>query len=67
MTEAAFKLAVVRSEQLFNFYSAERRHGACPLVANERLMEFAKRLDALDEKRSQEHEQCRMERQDARI
>jgi hypothetical protein len=46
MSEAAFKLAIVRSEQLFNFYSAERRAGACPLVANERLMEFAKRLDA---------------------
>ncbi len=45
MTEAQFKLAVVRSTALMNFYSAERRAGACPLVANERMGEFAARLD----------------------
>jgi hypothetical protein len=37
-----------REECLANFYSAERRAGACPLVANERMMEYAKRLDALE-------------------
>lgn len=35
-----------REEALFNYYSAERRQGACPLVANERMLEFSKRLDA---------------------
>lgn len=34
-----------RAEALFNFYSAERRAGACPIVANERMLEFSKRLD----------------------
>jgi hypothetical protein len=48
VTEAKLKLAIVRSESLMNFYSAERRAGACPLVANERMHEFAKRLDALE-------------------
>jgi hypothetical protein len=47
VTEANLKLAVVRSESLMNFYSAERRAGACPLVANERMHEFAKRLDGI--------------------
>ncbi len=37
-----------RETALMNFYSAERRAGACPLVANERMHEFAKRLDALE-------------------
>jgi hypothetical protein len=37
----------LREQALFNFYSAERRAGACPLVANERMAEFAKRLDDL--------------------
>jgi hypothetical protein len=46
MAEARMRLAIVRSDALFNFYSAERRAGACPLVANERMAEFAKRLDA---------------------
>lgn len=34
-----------REAILFNFYSAERRSGANPLLANERMSEFAKRLD----------------------
>ena len=34
-----------REALLSNFYSAERRAGACPIVANERMSEFAKRLD----------------------
>lgn len=45
MTEGKTKLAIVRSEMLMNFYSAERRAGATPLEANERLHFFAKRLD----------------------
>jgi hypothetical protein len=49
MNEATFKLAVVRSEALMNFYSAERRAGASPLIANERMHFYAKRLDALFE------------------
>jgi hypothetical protein len=36
-----------RETSLMNFYSAERRAGACPLVANERMAEFAKRLDQI--------------------
>lgn len=48
---AQMKLAVVRSEALMRFYSAERRAGATPLEANERMHEFAKRLDALQEQR----------------
>lgn len=47
VTEANLKLAIVRSDALFNYYQAERRAGTCPLVANERMAEFAKRLDAL--------------------
>jgi hypothetical protein len=39
-------LAVRRSEVLMNFYSAERRAGATPLEANERMHFFAMRLDA---------------------
>ena len=46
MSEAKLKLAIVRSEALNNFYTAERRAGADPLTANERMHEFAKRLDA---------------------
>lgn len=45
MTEAQTKLAIVRSEMLLSFYSAERRAGATPLEANERMHFFAKRLD----------------------
>jgi hypothetical protein len=37
-----------REQALANFYSAERRAGACPIQANERMHEFAKRLDDLD-------------------
>ncbi len=40
------KLAIVRSNQLYEFYAAERRAGATPLEANERMHFFAKRLDA---------------------
>jgi hypothetical protein len=46
MNESRLKLAIVRSDALFHFYSAERRAGACPIVANERMAEFAKRLDS---------------------
>lgn len=35
----------IRETALMNFYRAERNSGACPLVANERMGEFAKRLD----------------------
>lgn len=38
-----------REQALFNFYAAERRAGADPLTANERMSEFAKRLDELYE------------------
>lgn len=44
---AKFKLAVIRSEALLNFYSAERRAGACPIEANERMSAFADRLDRI--------------------
>jgi 3-deoxy-D-arabino-heptulosonate 7-phosphate (DAHP) synthase len=37
-----------REQALANFYSSERRAGACPIQANERMAEFAKRLDALE-------------------
>ncbi len=40
-----------REQALANYYSAERRAGACPLVANERMGEFAKRLDDLEYQR----------------
>jgi hypothetical protein len=49
VSEADFKLAIVRSEALMNFYSAERRVGATPLEANERMHFYAMRLDALFE------------------
>jgi hypothetical protein len=45
MTEAHLKLAVLRSEALFNFYSAERRRGLSPIEANENMAIFAKRFD----------------------
>jgi len=41
------RLAVTREQALSNFYSAERRAGASPLLANERMHFFAKRLDQL--------------------
>lgn len=34
-----------RERALANFYAAERNAGADPLTANERMHEFAKRLD----------------------
>jgi hypothetical protein len=37
-----------REQALANYYAAERRAGACPIEANERMAEFAKRLDDLD-------------------
>lgn len=46
MTEAQTKLAIVRSEIMQNFYAAERRAGATPLEANERLHFFMKRMDS---------------------
>lgn len=42
-----FSAAAQREQALFNFYQAERRAGADPLTANERMAEYAKRLDAL--------------------
>lgn len=47
MSPAQLKLAVVRAEALQNFYRAERRAGASPLEANERMHFYALRLDAL--------------------
>jgi hypothetical protein len=44
---------VDRETALFNFYAAERRAGADPPTANERMAEFAKRLD---EQERQHHE-----------
>ena len=39
---------VTREEALANYYAAERNAGACPLVANERMMLFDKTLDQLE-------------------
>lgn len=44
----------IRETALMNYYSAERRAGACPLVANERMHFFAKRLDDLEFERDLE-------------
>lgn len=46
MTEASLKLAILRADSLFNYYQAERRAGADPVLANERMHFFAARLDA---------------------
>ena len=43
---SALRLAIERASALYQFYQAERRAGASPLVANERMHEFAKRLDS---------------------
>lgn len=43
---SALRLALARVSILYNFYQAERRAGASPLIANERMHEFAKRLDS---------------------
>jgi hypothetical protein len=51
MSEAKLALAVVRSTALQNYYAAERRAGADPLTANERMHFFAKRLDELEYQR----------------
>lgn len=45
--EMALKLAILKSDALFNFYRAERLAGADALTANERTHEFSKRFDAL--------------------
>jgi hypothetical protein len=37
---------ISREQALLDFYTAERRAGATPLEANERMHFFAKRLDA---------------------
>lgn len=52
--EQRTKMAIRRSEALYNFYSSERRAGADPLAANERMHEFAKRLDALPDQYEQD-------------
>lgn len=41
-----------REQALANYYAAERRAGADPLLANERMHFFAKRLDKLEQDRS---------------
>ncbi len=51
MSEARLKLAIVRSEALNNFYTAERRAGSTPIEASERMHFYAKRLDALEYER----------------
>lgn len=38
----------LRERALANYYAAERNNGVDPLTANERMQEFAKRLDAID-------------------
>lgn len=37
-----------RERVLANFYTRERHAGATPLEANERMLEFSKRLDELE-------------------
>lgn len=39
-------ISASREEALASFYAAERRAGTTPLIANERMHFFAKRLDA---------------------
>ena len=46
---SALRIAQVRATALYNFYQAERQAGASPMLANERMHEFAKRLDATPE------------------
>lgn len=52
-----------KEQALANYYNAERRAGACPLVANERMSEFAKRLDDLEYQRDLEVLRQVLERQ----
>lgn len=47
-------IPVHREEALASYYSAERRAGACPLVACERMAEFASRLDDVEFQRDLE-------------
>ena len=47
-----------REEALNNYYTAERRAGTDPLVAAERLLEFSKRLDALEQQDLSPIKQC---------
>lgn len=42
---SALKIAMELASALYNFYRAERDGGADPLTANERMYQFAKRLD----------------------
>jgi hypothetical protein len=41
-----------REASLANFYAAERRAGVDPVTANERMAEYARRLDALAQGRA---------------
>ncbi len=45
--------AQIREAALLNFYRAERRAGTDPLLANERMSEYAKRLDCLQDNMSE--------------
>lgn len=45
---ARMKLAVTRSEQLYNYWLAERRSGVDSLTAHERMAEHAKYLDNME-------------------
>ena len=45
-----------RETALANYYNAERRAGADSLTAHERMAEFAKRLDALENERARDLE-----------
>lgn len=45
---ARFRLAVTRSEQLYNYWLAERRSGVDSLTAHERMAEHAKYLDRME-------------------
>jgi hypothetical protein len=62
MTEAKLALAIVRATALHNFYTAERRAGADPLLANERMHFFAQRFDDLEYQRDLETIRKCMER-----
>lgn len=53
-------IPTLREAVLMNFYSAERRAGACPIQANERMGEFAARLDALQDNMSAEEFERRL-------
>ncbi len=51
-----------REQALANYYGAERRAGADPLLANERMHFFARRLDDLEYQRDLETIKRCMER-----